>query len=105
VKKLARRSALSYKAKENKILVVEDFQFDAPKTRRVAELLEKLGVNDRKVLILTGEYDVNLYKSARNIPYKSVLKAPQFSTYDVLNANALIIQNGAVNILNEVLAK
>lgn len=105
VKKLARRSALSYKAKENKILVVEDFQFDAPKTRRVAELLESLGVNDRKVLILTGEYDVNLYKSARNIPYKSVLKAPQFSTYDVLNANALIIQNGAVNILNEVLAK
>lgn len=105
VKKLARRSALSYKAKENKILVVEDFQFDAPKTRRVAELLENLGVNDRKVLILTGEYDVNLYKSARNIPYKSVLKAPQFSTYDVLNANALIIQNGAVKILNEVLAK
>ena len=105
VKKLARRSALSYKARENKIMVIEDFQFDTPKTHKVLELLEKLGVNDRKVLILTGEYDVNLYKSARNIPYKSVLKAPQFSTYDVLSANTLIVQNGAVNILNEVLAK
>ncbi|RMI17198.1 MAG: 50S ribosomal protein L4 [Calditrichaeota bacterium] len=104
VRQLARRSALSYKARENKILVVEDFQFEEPKTKRVVELLENLNVEDRKVLILTGSYDPNLYKSARNIPYKSVLPAPQFSVYDVLNAETVILQKGAVEIINEVLA-
>ena len=103
VKKLARRSVLAYKAKESKIVVVEDFEFDGPKTKKVLEMLDKLGVTDRKVLILTGNYDQNFYRSARNIPYKSVLTAPQFSTYDVLNANTLVLQKGAVNIINEVL--
>ena len=103
VKKLARRSVLAYKAKESKIVVVEDFEFDGPKTKKVIEMLNKLGVTDRKVLILTGNYDQNFYRSARNIPYKSVLTAPQFSTYDVLNANTLVLQKGAVNIINEVL--
>ena len=105
VNRLARRSALSYKAKEQKIVVVEDFKFDAPKTRQFADLLDKLKVDDRKVLFLTTDYDMNLYKSARNIPYKSVLKAPQFSAYDVLNAHVIVIQKGAIEILNEVLGK
>ncbi len=105
VKKLARKSALAYKARENKIVVVEDFQFDEPKTRRVVELLENLEVSDRKVLILTGTVDSNFYKSARNIPYKNVRVAPEFSTYDVLNADTLVIQKGAVGIINEVLGK
>ena len=100
---VARRSALSYKAQEEKIVIVEDFHFDVPKSKRVLELLGNLGINDRKVLILTSNYDTNLYKSARNIPYKSVLKAPQFSTYDVLNSNTLVLQKGAVELINEVL--
>jgi large subunit ribosomal protein L4 len=69
VNALARKSALSYKAKEEKIVVVEDFEFDTPKTRRVIELLENLKIDDRKVLILTKTRDLNLYKSARNVRY------------------------------------
>lgn len=102
---LARRSALSYKAQAKKIFVVEDFEFDAPRTRRVVDLLTGLKIDDRKVLILTRAYDANLYKSSRNIPYKSVMPAPQFSAYDVLDAETLILQVGAVEIINEVLSK
>ncbi|HQV31108.1 MAG TPA: 50S ribosomal protein L4 [Calditrichia bacterium] len=102
---LARRSALSYKAREQKIVVVEDFKLEAPKTRQVTEMLANLKVDDRKVLILTPDYDVNLYKSARNIPYKSVQQAPQFSTYDLMNAQVVILQESAVGIINEVLGK
>ena len=105
VKKAASRSALSYKAKSGKILVVEDFQFDEPKTKQVVELLKNLKVDDNKVLFLTQNHDLNLYKSARNIPYKSVQQAPQFSAYDLLAAQVLIIQQGGVEILNEVLGK
>ena len=105
VKRLARKSALSYKARENKIVVVEDFKFDEPKTKKVVELLKNLNVEDRKVLFLTADYDPNFYKSARNIPYKSVLKAPEFSTYDIINAQVLIFQKSAVERVNEVLAK
>lgn len=105
VLRLARRSALSYKALENKIVVVEDFAFDTPKTQQVVEMLRNLNVDDRKVLILTTELDYNLYKSARNLPYKTVTQAPGFSAYDVLNAQTVVVQAGAVDIINEVLAK
>lgn len=105
VNRLARKSALSLKAKDHKIVVVEDFTFEEPKTRRVVEILENLRVTDRKVVLITCDYDTNLYKSVRNIPYKWVFKAPQFSTYDVLNAQVLVLQKGAVQILNEVLGK
>ena len=105
LKQLARRSALSYKAKEGKIVIVEDFQFDSPKTRRVLDMLESLKISDRKVVILTGEHDVNFYKSARNIPYKGVYQAPQFSTYDIVNAQLVLVQESAVKIINEVLSK
>ncbi|NOX36114.1 MAG: 50S ribosomal protein L4 [Calditrichaeota bacterium] len=105
VKRLARKSALSYKARENKIVVVEDFKFDEPKTKKVVELLQNLNINDRKVLFITADYDLNFYKSARNIPYKWVLKAPEFSTYDIVNAQVLVFQKSAVQTVNEVLAK
>ncbi|RMF60757.1 MAG: 50S ribosomal protein L4 [Calditrichaeota bacterium] len=105
VRLLARKSALSYKAREGKIVVVEDFEFDAPKTRRVVDILTNLEIQDKKVLILTGKNDLNLYKSVRNIPYKNVLNAPQFSTYDVLNADVVLMHKGAVGIINEVLGK
>ncbi len=105
VKRLAAKSALSYKAKEGKILVVEDFAFEAPKTRRVVEILDNLNVDDRKVLFVTKENDLNFHRSARNIPYKKVTQAPQFSAYEVMNAHVLVVQKGAVDILNEVLGK
>ncbi len=104
VKKLARKVALSDKLREKKFFVVEDFQFDEPRTKDVVKLLENLKIDDRKVLMVTGDHDLNFYKSARNIPYKSVVQAPKFSAYDVLNSQVVILQKGAVDILNEVLA-
>lgn len=103
IRQLARRSALSYKLREEKLIVVEDFSFDEPKTKKVLELLENLKIDARKVLILTGEHDLNFYKSARNIPYKNVQRAPEFSVYDVLNAEYLVLQKSAVTAINEVL--
>ncbi len=105
VKLLARKSALTYKAKANKIVVVEDFTFEEPKTRKVVELLNNLNVDDRKVLFVTGDYDINFLKSVRNIPYKWTIKAPEFSTYDVVNADVVIFQKSAVQTVNEVLGK
>ena len=84
-------------------MVVEDFSFDAPKTRKFVDILANLNVDDRKVLLVTSKQDDNLHKSLRNIPYKQVAVAPQFSAYDVLNAQVVIVQKEAVGILNEVL--
>lgn len=103
VKQAARKYALTYKAQEKKIFVVEDFKFDEPKTREFVDLLKKIGVEDSKVLFLTTEYDTNLYKSARNVPYMVVQKSPEFSIYDVLNADAVVFQKGALEAVNEVL--
>ncbi len=105
VKRLARKSALSYKAKENKILVVEDFAFDEPKTKKVVEILNNLNIDQRKILFITANYDVNFVKSVRNIPYKWTVKAPEFSTYDVVNADVVIFQKSAVQTVNEVLGQ
>ncbi|RMG68831.1 MAG: 50S ribosomal protein L4 [Calditrichaeota bacterium] len=103
VRKLARKSALAHKARRGKIVVVEDFSFDEPKTRRFLDVLQNLNVNDRKVLFVSSQYDLNLFKSARNVPYKQVLPAPQFSTYDVVNAQVVVFQKGALEKVNEVL--
>ena len=103
LKKLARRYALTYKAREKKIVVVEDFKFDEPKTHNFVGLLKNLKIEEHKVLFLTSDYDMNLYKSARNIPYAVVQKSPEFSTYDVLNADFVVFQKGALEKVNEVL--
>lgn len=103
VKKMARNFALTYKAREKKVVIVEDFKFDEPKTRKFLELLKNWKIEDGKVLLLTAEHDLNLYKSARNVPYASVQKSPDFSTYDVLNADVVIFQRGALEKVNEVL--
>jgi large subunit ribosomal protein L4 len=103
IKKLAKKSALTYKAKEKKILVIEDFKFDQPKTKQVVELLKNLKIETTKVLILTSDYDLNLYKSVRNIPYSNVQRSPEFSTYDVMNSEIIVFQEGALEKVNEVL--
>ncbi|GAB4336913.1 MAG: 50S ribosomal protein L4 [Calditrichia bacterium] len=104
VQKLARRSALAAKAQDSKILVVEDFKFDEPKTKKVAELLKNLKLETTKVLLVTGDLDRNLVLSARNIPYTQVQKAPEFSAYDIVKAQYIILQKSAVQIVNEGLA-
>lgn len=97
--RLARKSALSAKAKEGQIKVVEDFSFAAPKTREMATVLSALGLDETKTLLLTPKSDLNMVKSGRNIPALSVMVADKASTYDFLNNGMLLIQRSAVEVL------
>jgi large subunit ribosomal protein L4 len=99
VKQLARKSALSSKAKEKQLLVVEDFTFEQPKTKEFVSVLNALDLNDKKILLLTGKTEINVYKSGRNIPKVSVMEASKASTYNILNSQLLVLQKSAVNEL------
>jgi len=101
MRRLARKSALSVKAGEEAIHIIEDFKMDEPKTREVANILAALELEGKKVLLLTAETDINLYKSARNIPGVEVLEGYKPTTYQILNADAIVIQQGAVEVLEE----
>ncbi|OGU32650.1 MAG: 50S ribosomal protein L4 [Ignavibacteria bacterium GWA2_55_11] len=103
VRKLARKSALAYKAKDGAIVVVEDFQVDAPKTRQVVQILKALSLGKKKTLLLTKAADGMLYKSGRNIPTLAVNAADKASTYDILNNQVLLIQKSAVDVLQQSL--
>lgn len=105
VKLLARKSALSYKAKNKSVFVVEDFKYDKISTSDFQELLKNLSLGNNKILFLTADYDPNIYKSAKNLYNVNVLESLSFSTYDVLNAEKLIVQKSAVEKVNEVLGK
>ena len=96
VKKLARKSALSYKAKAEQIIVVEDFNFDTPKTKDFNAVLKSLKIDGKKTLLLTSENLVNVYKSGRNIAKVNILEANNASTYDIVNNQILVLQKGAV---------
>lgn len=102
---LARKSALSYRAKENQIYLVEDFAFEAPKTKNLMTILNALNMADQKTLVLTSGDQKNVWLSGRNITKVNVREAGSFSTTDVMNAKTLLIQKSAVNKINEVLAK
>jgi large subunit ribosomal protein L4 len=105
VHKLARKSVLSAKAQTEKLMILEDFSFDEPKTKRVMEILNNLKLDTTKVMFVTTNQDNNLIKSAKNIPYTNVQRAPEFSVYDILNAEYVLFQKGAIQVVNEVLAK
>ncbi len=105
VKALARRSALAYKAREEKIVVVEDFSYEKPQTRSMKDLLEALNTSGKSVLVLTSSYEPNIYKSAKNLYGVEVRESITFSTYDVMKANTVIFQKGALEKVNEVLGK
>ena len=100
---LARKSALSYKAKSDQIVVVEDFNFDQPKTKDFVSMLEALKINGKRTLLLTTESNANVYKSGRNIAKVSVLEAAKASTYDLLNNQVLLLQKGAIEKLQTIL--
>lgn len=102
-KRLARRSALSYKAQGEAIRVLENFSFDAPKTRDMVDLIGALGLVGRKVLVMTGSHDSNLYKSGRNLPKVNVVEAASASTLDVLNADVLVIQEDGLAAITGIL--
>ena len=105
VKQLARRSALSYKVQENALVVVEDFTFEAPKTKNFIALLNDLNLAGKKVLVVAAGSDKNLYLSARNLPKAKVAVASDINTYGVLDASFLVLTESAVAKVEEVLAK
>lgn len=101
VKRLARRSALSAKAFEGNIVVVEDFSFESPKTKDFANLLRSLKVEDKKPLTVLPAYDQILYKSCRNIDRASIAPASDLNTYQIMNAGALVIAESALVKIKE----
>ncbi len=103
VKILARKSALSDKVNNKSLFIIQDFDFDAPKTKEVKSLLASLELDSKKVLILTSEYAPYVYKSATNVYNLNVKQDVTFSTYDLLKASAVVIQEGALKKINEVL--
>ncbi len=104
VKRLARKSAWSYKAKDGQILIVEDFTFDTPKTKEMTSVLKALQVNQKKVLLLTSKTDLNVLKSGRNIPTLNVLEAAKASTYDILNNNIVVMFKSSVDVIHKTFA-
>ena len=104
VKQLARKSALSYKAKEGCIEIVEDFKFDNPKTKEFIGILENLKLADKKTLVVLGEDNKNIYLSARNLPKSSVVTSSELSTYDILNAENLVLSASSVAKIDEILS-
>lgn len=105
LKKLARVSALSCRAKESNIRLIEDFQLEAPKTKQIHDILIALGLAEQKVLFLTADSSRNIWLSGRNIPKLCVRGADSFSTLDVIQAKVLLIQKSALTKIQEVLGK
>jgi large subunit ribosomal protein L4 len=102
-RRLARRSAIAYKLREDSVRIVETFQLDLPRTRDVVEMLSRLSIDGKSVLILTATHDDVLYRSGRNIPKVKVRTATDASTLDLVGAQFLILQEGAVDVLTESL--
>lgn len=98
VKDLAKMSALSYKAKENAIVILEDVQMDAPKTKSFTTILSSLNLTGKKALFIIPEYNDNFYLSLRNVPKVNGTLLSDLNTYDILNANVLVFSEGAAKI-------
>lgn len=104
IRQLARKSALSHKAKESAIKVVEDFTFDQPKTKGMIAILKGLELSGRKTLLLVPKIDQAVWKSGRNIEHLNVVEASKASTYEVMNSQVLLIQKSAVEVLEKTFA-
>lgn len=102
---LARKSALSYQAKENGIIVVEDFTFEAPKTKDFLNIVKNLKVDGKKVLVVLPAEDKNVYLSARNLKEAQVMGAANINTYKILNADAVIIAESSLETIDKILTK
>jgi large subunit ribosomal protein L4 len=102
IKRLARFSALSYKAKDDHILIIEDLSLETPKTKAVLEMLKKFNLENTKTLILANDANTNVHLSARNLPRIKVIRATDINTYDVLHAKQLVIFENSVNEINKM---
>ncbi|OKS84691.1 50S ribosomal protein L4 [Mucilaginibacter polytrichastri] len=105
LKSLARKSALSYKAQDSNVVVLEDFSFDAVKTKSYIQLLADLQLTNEKTLLVLPAANNNVYLSSRNLKKTKVITADQLNTYDVLNAGKLILTSASVKTLEEAFAK
>jgi len=105
VKVLARKSALSYKAQENAIIVVEDFTLDAPKTKEFINIAKNLKVDEKKMLFVLPQADKNVYLSARNLQRAEVMLASTVNTYKVLNADVMVVTESALKTIDGILNK
>lgn len=103
LKQLARKSAFTYKAKENGITVLENFNFDQPKTKQYATLLNSLKMANQKVLMIVPEYNNNIYKSSRNLPKAKVVAAKDVNTYEILHASKVILLENSVQVIEDIL--
>lgn len=102
-KQLARKSALSYKAKEGAITVLEDFSFEAPQTKKYTELLSNLDALNKKSLLVLSESNKNVYLSSRNLKGAKVVTASQINTYDLMNASSVILAEGSIEKIENIL--
>jgi large subunit ribosomal protein L4 len=103
IKRLARFSALTYKAKDNSILIIEDLALETPKTKDVLDMLKKFNLENTKTLMLANDANTNVYLSARNLPRIQVMRACDLNTYDVLHAKQLIIFENSVAEINKMI--
>jgi large subunit ribosomal protein L4 len=104
VKAIARKSALSYKAKDEGIIIVDKFGLEAIKTKSIVELQKNFKISDKKLLIVVNEPNNNVYLSSRNLPGVEVVNVSQLNTYTILNASVLMFEENSIEVLNEILA-
>ena len=105
LKRLARKSAFSIKAKEANIIVLEDFSFETPNTKNFINVLKSLGLENKKSLFVLGDSNKNVYLSSRNLKASKVISSLELSTYDILNTNSLVLLEGSLEVIEDNLSK
>jgi len=105
LKRLARKSAFSIKAKEANIIVLEDFNFETPNTKNFINVLKSLGLENKKSLFVLGDSNKNVYLSSRNLKASKVISSSELSTYDILNTNSLVLLECSLEVIEENLSK
>lgn len=105
LKRLARKSAFSIKAKEANVIVLEDFNFETPSTKNFINVLKSLGLDNKKSLFVLGDSNKNVYLSSRNLKVSKVVNSLELNTYDILNANSLVLLEGSLEVIEENLSK
>ena len=101
LKRLARFSALSYKAKDSNITILEDFNFETPQTKKYVDLMANLKLSDKKTLLVLGEANKNVYLSSRNLGGTKVITVSELNTYDIMNANKLMVMTSSVKVIEK----
>ncbi|MBN9293520.1 MAG: 50S ribosomal protein L4 [Flavobacteriia bacterium] len=103
LKRLARKSALSYKAKSNDLIIVEDFNFEAPKTKSFIGFVSNLELNNEKILLILGSQNDNVYLSSKNLKKVKVVTAETVNTYDILNAKKVVLAESSIEVIENIL--